>query len=157
MGEPMSTLTLSSLTVYLNDRLSRVLEAHNLHVCNESAPQIHEGKTLIFCDKITVHQGNTDYADVADEYVSVWVALSEEVDVSYYIRLHAFEDDADLYMVTRDIAQHSTVTDRGTISLDIHKPEVLIDFIIADVFYLLGRYRTDERVSPYTKVELKHE
>lgn len=153
----MSTRNLNGLTAYLNDRLSHVLEAHNLHVCNESAPQIHEGKTLIFCDKITVHQGNTDYADVADEYVSVWVALSEEVDVSYYIRLHAFEDDADLYMVTRDIAQHSTVTDRGTISLDIHKLEALVDFVIADVFYLLGKYRTSERVSPYTKVELKHE
>lgn len=157
MGEPMSTRNLNGLTAYLNDRLSHVLEAHNLHVCNESAPQIHEGKTLIFCDKITVHQGNTDYVDVADEYVSVWVALSEEVDVSYYIRLHAFEDDADLYMITRDIAQHSTVTDRGTISLDIHDSEALVDFVIADVFYLLGRYRTDERVSPYTKVELKHE
>lgn len=153
----MSIRNLNGLTAYLNDRLSHVLEAHNLHVCNESAPQIHEGKTLIFCDKITVHQGNTDYADVADEYVSVWVALSEEVDVSYYIRLHAFEDDADLYMVTRDIAQHSTVTDRGTISLDIHDSEALVDFVIADVFYLLGRYRTSERVSPYTKVELKHE
>ena len=153
----MSTRNLNGLTAYLNDRLSHVLEAHNLHVCNESAPQIHEGKTLIFCDKITVHQGNTDYVDVADEYVSVWVALSEEVDVSYYIRLHAFEDDADLYMITRDIAQHSTVTDRGTISLDIHDSEALVDFVIADVFYLLGRYRTDERVSPYTKVELKHE
>lgn len=157
MGEPMSTRNLNGLTAYLNDRLSHVLEAHNLHVCNESAPQIHEGKTLIFCDKITVHQGNTDYVDVADEYVSVWVALSEEVDVSYYIRLHAFEDDADLYIITRDIAQHSTVTDRGTISLDIHDSEALVDFVIADVFYLLGRYRTDERVSPYTKVELKHE
>lgn len=153
----MSILNLNGLTAYLNDRLSHVLEAHNLHVRNESSPQIHEGKTLIFCDKITVHQGNTDYADVADEYVSVWVALSEEVDVSYYIRLHAFEDDADLYMITRDIAQHSTVTDRGTISLDIHDSEALVDFVIADVFYLLGRYRTDERVSPYTKVELKHE
>lgn len=153
----MSIRNLNGLTAYLNDRLSHVLEAHNLHVCNESAPQIHEGKTLIFCDKITVHQGNTDYVDVADEYVSVWVALSEEVDVSYYIRLHAFEDDADLYMVTRDIAQHSTVTDRGTISLDIHDSEALVDFVIADVFYLLGRYRTSERVSPYTKVELKHE
>ena len=153
----MSTHNLNGLTAYLNDRLSHVLEAHNLHMCNESAPQIHEGKTLIFCDKITVHQGNTDYVDVADEYVSVWVALSEEVDVSYYIRLHAFEDDADLYMITRDIAQHSTVTDRGTISLDIHDSEALVDFVIADVFYLLGRYRTDERVSPYTKVELKHE
>lgn len=157
MGEPMSIRNLNGLTAYLNDRLSHVLEAHNLHVCNESAPQIHEGKTLIFCDKITVHQGNTDYVDVADEYVSVWVALSEEVDVSYYIRLHAFEDDADLYIITRDIAQHSTVTDRGTISLDIHDSEALVDFVIADVFYLLGRYRTDERVSPYTKVELKHE
>ena len=153
----MSTRNLNGLTAYLNDRLSHVLEAHNLHVCNESAPQIHEGKTLIFCDKITVHQGNTDYADVADEYVSVWVALSEHVEVSYYIRLHAFEDDADLYMVTRDIAQHSTVTDRGTISLDIHDSEAIVDFVIADVFYLLGRYRTSERVSPYTKVELKRE
>ena len=153
----MSTRNLNGLTAYLNDRLSHVLEAHNLHVCNESAPQIHEGKTLIFCDKITVHQGNTDYADVADEYVSVWVALSEEVDVSYYIRLHAFEDDADFYVITRDIAQHSTVTDRGTMSFYIHESEALVDFVIADVFYLLGRYRTDERVSPYTKVELKHE
>ena len=153
----MSILNLSSLTAYLNDRLSHVLEAHNLHVCNESAPQIHEGKTLIFCDKITVHQGNTDYADVADEYVSVWVALSEEVDVSYYIRLHAFEDDADFYVITRDIAQHSTVTDRGTMSFYIHESEALVDFVIADVFYLLGRYRTSERVSPYTKAELKHE
>ena len=153
----MSILNLNGLTAYLNDRLSHVLEAHNLHVCNESAPQIHEGKTLIFCDKITVHQGNTDYADVADEYVSVWVALSEEVDVSYYIRLHAFEDDADFYVITRDIAQHSTVTDRGTMSFYIHESEALVDFVIADVFYLLGRYRTDERVSPYTKVELKHE
>ena len=153
----MSTCNLNGLTAYLNDRLSHVLEAHNLHVCNESAPQIHEGKTLIFCDKITVHQGNTDYADVADEYVSVWVALSEEVDVSYYIRLHAFEDDADFYVITRDIAQHSTVTDRGTMSFYIHESEALVDFVIADVFYLLGRYRTSERVSPYTKAELKNE
>ena len=153
----MSILNLNGLTAYLNDRLSHVLEAHNLHVFNESAPQLHDGKTLIFCDKITVHQGNTDYADVADEYVSVWVALSEEVDVSYYIRLHAFEDDADFYVITRDIAQHSTVTDRGTMSFYIHESEALVDFVIADVFYLLGRYRTDERVSPYTKVELKHE
>ena len=153
----MSILNLHILTAYLNDRLSHVLEAHNLHVFNESSPQIHEGKTLIFCDKITVHQGNTDYADVTDEYVSVWVALSEHVEVSYYIRLHEFEDDADFYVITRDIAQHSTVTDRGTMSFYIHESEALVDFIIADVFYLLGRYRTDERVSPYTKVELKHE
>ena len=153
----MSILNLHVLTAYLNDRLSHVLEAHNLHVFNESSPQIHEGKTLIFCDKITVHQGNTDYADVTDEYVSVWVALSEHVEVSYYIRLHEFEDDADFYVITRDIAQHSTVTDRGTMSFYIHESEALVDFIIADVFYLLGRYRTDERVSPYTKVELKHE
>ena len=153
----MSILNLDILTIYLTTRLSHILEAHNLHVFNESSPQIHEGKTLIFCDKVTVHQGTTDYADVADEYVSVWIALSEEVEVSYYIRVHKFEDDADFYVVTRDIAQHSTVTDRGTMSFYIHKPEALVDFIIADVFYLLGRYRTDERVSPYTKVELKHE
>lgn len=153
----MSILNLHVLTAYLNDRLSHVLEAHNLHMCNESSPQIHEGKTLIFCDMITVHQGTTDYADVTDEYVSVWVALSEHVEVSYYIRLHEFEDDADFYVITRDIAQHSTVTDRGTMRFYIHESEALVDFIIADVFYLLGRYRTDERVSPYTKVELKHE
>ena len=153
----MSILNLSSLTAYLNDRLSHVLEAHNLHVFNESSSQIHEGKTLIFCDKVTVHQGTTDYADIADEYVSLWIALSEEVEVSYYIRVHKFVDDADFYVITRDIAQHSTVTDRGTMSFYIHKPEALVDFIIADVFYLLGRYRTDERVSPYVKVELKNE
>ena len=153
----MSMLNLDILTIYLTTRLLHILEAHNLHVFNESSPQIHEGKTLIFCDKITVHQGNTDYADVTDEYVSVWVALSEHVEVSYYIRLHEFEDDADFYVITRDIAQHSTVTDRGTMSFYIHESEALVDFIIADVFYLLGRYRTDERVSPYTKVELKHE
>lgn len=157
MGEPMSILNLSGLTAYLNDRLSQVLEAHNLHVFNESAPQIHEGKTLIFCDKVTIHQGTTDYADIDDEYVSVWIALAEHVDVSYYIRLHIFADDADFYVITRDIAQHSKVTDRGTMSFYIHKSEALVDFIIADVFYLLGRYRTDERVSPYVKVELKNE